>query len=93
MLLDLYADYNAALEYDDLALSERNDDAPYAKDANGLPYVPSWYTLNFKAGWYINKAISINVGVENITDQLYRPYASGISAPGLNFISALKVKF
>lgn len=90
---DLYVDYNANLEYEDLALSERNDDAPYAKNASGLPFVPAWYTLNFKAGWYISKYLSINLGVENITDQLYRPYASGISAPGINFIAALKVKF
>ena len=90
---DFYADYNSKLEYEDLSLNDRNDDAPFAKDANGLPYVPSWYTLNFKAGWYINKNLSVNAGVENITDQLYRPYASGISAPGINFIGALKVKF
>jgi len=90
---DLYADYNAKLEYEDLSLSDRNDDAPFAKDENGLPFVPAWTTLNFKAGWYINKSLSVNAGVENITDQLYRPFASGISAPGRNFIAALKLKF
>jgi len=91
--LDLYVDYNDKLNYSDLALSERNDDAPYAKDSNGDPFVPGWYTLNFKSALYINKNIELNLGIENITDQLYRPYASGISAPGRNFIAALKYKF
>lgn len=90
---DLYATYNGKMDYEDLPLSERNDNAPYAKDNNGLPFVPSWYTLNFKAAFYINKVFALNAGVENITDQLYRPYASGISAPGRNFIAALKCKF
>ncbi len=93
LVLDLYADYNAGLEYEDLPLSERSDSAPYAKDANGKPYVPAWYTLNFKASWFINRNLSVNAGVENITNQLYRPFASGISAPGFNFISSIKLSF
>jgi len=88
--LDFYAVYNSKMDYEDLPLSERQDATPYAKDANGLPFVPAWTTLNFKAGIYINKYISLNVGVENITDQLYRPFESGISAPGRNFYGTLK---
>lgn len=91
--VDLYAVYNAKLEYDRLALSEREDSAPYAKDAAGLPFVPGWYTLNCKAAWYMHSNLVLNVGVENITDQLYRPYASGISAPGRNFIVALRAQW
>jgi hemoglobin/transferrin/lactoferrin receptor protein len=91
--LDFYAVYNGKMDFEDLALSERNDDAIYAKDANGNPFVPGWYTLNLKAAWYINNTMALNAGVENITDRLYRPYASGISEPGRNFILALKFKF
>jgi hemoglobin/transferrin/lactoferrin receptor protein len=87
---DLYMDYNAGYEYEDLSLTERNDDAIYAKDENGNPFLPAWHTLNFKAAWYINKNIALNAGIENITDQLYRPYASGISAPGRNFIVSVR---
>ncbi|MEA5109835.1 Vitamin B12 transporter BtuB [bioreactor metagenome] len=90
---DLYAEYNAGLDYEDLPLSERTDAAPYAKDGNGNPYVPAWITLNFKAAWYINRNFTLNAGLENITDQLYRPFASGISAPGRNFIMALRASF
>lgn len=90
---DFYSDYNAGYSYEDLALSERNDDAIYAKDENGLPFVAAWYTLNFKAAWYINKNLAFNIGVENIADNLYRPYASGISAPGRNLILTLRGSF
>jgi hemoglobin/transferrin/lactoferrin receptor protein len=90
---DLYAVYNHKMDYEDIALSERSDAAPYAKDINGNPFVPGWYTLNLKAAWYISKYLALNAGIENITDRLYRPYASGISASGRNFIFALKVKF
>lgn len=91
--LDLYTQYNDKMEYKDLPLVDRTDNASYAKDAGGLPHTPAWYTVNFKAAYYINKYISVNAGVENITNQLYRPYSSGISAPGRNFIFALKGQF
>lgn len=90
---DFYAFYNGKMDFEDLALSERQDDAPYAKDDNGNPFVPAWYTLNFKAAWYVNRFLVLNAGIENITDRLYRPYASGISAPGRNFMVAVKARF
>ncbi len=91
--LDLYAMYNSKMDYKDLPLVDRTDNAPYAKDEDGLPFVPGWYTLNFKAAVFLNKFFSINAGIENITNQLYRPYSSGISAPGRNFILSLKAYF
>ncbi len=90
---DLYSTYNGKMEYEDFALSERSDSYSYAKDARGLPYVPSWYTLNIKFALYINKNLYINAGIENITDQLYRPYESGISAPGRNYLVTLRTRF
>jgi hemoglobin/transferrin/lactoferrin receptor protein len=90
---DLYAEYNSEMSAEDMPLSERADASPYAKDENGLPFVPGWYTLNFKAAWFVNKTFTVNAGIGNITDQLYRPYASGISAPGRNFILTLRARF
>jgi hemoglobin/transferrin/lactoferrin receptor protein len=80
------------MRYEDFALSERLESITYLTDANGLPYTPGWYTINFKAGYYWNKYLSIHGGVENIMDVLYRPYGSGISAPGRNFIISFRVK-
>jgi hemoglobin/transferrin/lactoferrin receptor protein len=90
---EAYAVYNARMDYEDLSLGDRNDDAPFAKGASGLPFVPAWYTLNFKAAWFINRHLVLNAGVENIMDVRYRPFGSGISAPGRNFIVALRFKW
>lgn len=90
---DLYMNFNDRMDYEDLPLGDRNDAVTFAKDENGLPFVPAWYTLNFKASWFINSYLALNAGLENITDQLYRPYSSGISAAGRNVIVALRCRF
>ncbi len=90
---DFYFNYNGRVDYTDLPLSERLEAYLYAKDKNGNPYVPFWYTLNFKVSYFVSYGFSLTAGVENITDQLYRPFASGISAPGRNFIASLRYKF
>lgn len=92
-MVDLYADYNARIDAEDMPLSEISDSAPYAKNSKNQPFVPGWYTLNVKGSWFVNSNLSINAGLENLTNQLYRPFASGISAPGLNFILSVKASF
>lgn len=87
---DVFLNYNSELSFNHLAASEVEKPYLYAKDKNGNPYAPSWHTLNFRSQYQINKEISIIATLENITNQRYRPYSSGISAPGLNFILTLK---
>lgn len=89
---DVYAVYNARMDYKDLALTERVNTS-YARDEKGLPYVASWYTLNFKAAYYPGENLSLSFGLENILDRMYRPYASGINAPGRNLIVSLRARF
>jgi hemoglobin/transferrin/lactoferrin receptor protein len=91
--LELYAAYQAEFGYDDLAVSEQEKTEIYAIDSNGNAYAPSWYTLNFKGMYKINKNLSVSAGIENLTDQRYRPYSSGVSAPGRNFIISLTETF
>ena len=91
--LDAYANYNGQFDYEDLAPEERNKAYLYALDKNGNPYSPSWYTLNFGAQYKITKAFQINTTLENITNQRYRTYSSGITAAGLNFIAAVSYRF
>lgn len=66
--------------------------------SDNLAYAPeegtySWMTYNLYTSWQINKKFTLNVGIENITDRHYRLFASGVSAPGRNFIVALRGKF
>lgn len=91
--LDLYATYSGEVTYKNLAEEERGKPYIYAKDKNGNPYSPSWYTLNLKAYCQLNKNFIISGDIENITNQRYRPYSSGMVAPGINFIAAVKVNF
>lgn len=83
---DLFLNYNGEIANQDLATSEKNKDYIYARDSNGLPYSPSWYTLNLRSQYNISNAIKVTLSLENITNQLYRTYSSGISAPGSNLI-------
>ena len=91
--IDLYAQYNSEFSFDELAPSEQNKPDIYATDENGNPYSPSWYTLNVKASYQLLDKLQLNLGMENITDQRYRPYSSGIVAPGRNFIVSIRGTF
>lgn len=54
---------------------------------------PSWYTLNFYVAHKFTKQFRLTFGVENILDKHYRPFSSGVSAAGRNFIVGLQGSF
>ncbi len=91
--LDLYTVYSMKVSYNNLPDEERGKDYMYAINDAGNPYSPAWYTLNLKSIYQVTKVFSFSTGVENITDQRYRPYSSGIVAPGRNLIFAVKADF
>ena len=91
--IDTYLNYNSKISFNNLAESERAKPYMYALDENGNPYSPSWMTFNVRSKYSFSKMLNINFTVENITNQLYRPYSSGISAPGLNFIFSLSYAY
>lgn len=91
--LDLYAVYNGEVSYENLAPEEQGKGYIYAMDADGNPYSPAWYTLNFKAMYQLTDNLSITAGMENITDQRYRPYSSGIVAAGRNVMVSGRLRF
>ncbi len=90
---DLFLNFNGELSYEDLALSERNKEYIYALDINGNPYSPSWYTLNLRSQYTISNALKASLSFENLTDQRYRTYSSGIVAPGINAILGVGYSF
>lgn len=85
--------YSGEISAENLNEGERQKAYLYAKDENGNPYSPSWYTLNFKGMYSITKHLTVSGGVENITDIRYRTYSSGLSAAGRNFVLSLILKF
>ncbi|SDR95457.1 TonB-dependent receptor [Christiangramia echinicola] len=90
---DLFTEYNGQFDFEDLAPGEQDKPYLYALDDNGNPYSPSWYTLNLTGQYELNTNWLATVSVENITDQRYRTYSSGIAAVGRNLIIALSYTF
>ena len=91
LTVDVYTVYNGSLSYDQLAQSERDKAHIYEQNAEGLPYSPEWQTINLKLSYRINSVFRVTAGIENILDTRYRPYSSGIAAPGRNFILSLRI--
>lgn len=85
--------FNSEVSYENLASEERGKTYMYATDLQGNPYSPSWGILNFKLLCRLNENFTVTGGVENILDKRYRPYSSGIVAPGRNIILSLKASF
>lgn len=93
MTLQGYAVFQGERTHEDLAQEEKGKTEIYALDEAGDTYAPAWYTLNLKAMFALNETLTGTAGLENLTDQRYRPYSSGISGAGRNFILALRAHF
>ncbi|MFT5926103.1 MAG: hemoglobin/transferrin/lactoferrin receptor protein [Rubritalea sp.] len=91
--LDTFVMFNGQFEFNDLAPSQQARPYLYARDRNGNPYSPSWYTVNIRSSYKINEGLTATVILENITDQRYRTYSSGIAAAGRNLIFAIRYAF
>lgn len=88
---EVSAQYNSLIKNEDLAPSEQAKTDIYAKDASGRPYSPGWFVLNLKTSYQVLKSLLLTMGWENMTNQRYRPYSSGIVAAGSNFIISARV--
>ena len=91
--MQFYVQYSGAVKFENMPEEEKGKDYIYTIDDNGNPYSPSWYTFNLKATYQFLQRFTASAGVENISDQRYRPYSSGIVSPGRNFILSVKVGF
>ncbi|MBZ0201363.1 MAG: TonB-dependent receptor, partial [Ignavibacteriaceae bacterium] len=93
LYFQFYSTYMAERKFEDLPFEEKSKVELYAKDVNGNNYAPAWYTLNIKAEYDLTNTFTVITGIENIADKRYRPYSSGISAPGRNFIFSLRANY
>ena len=90
LTLQWYAQYSTDRQFDALPFEEQGKPELYAVGADGRIYSPAWYTLNFKAMYTLDERFTLSAGLENITDVRYRPYSSGIAAPGRNVVISLR---
>ena len=93
LLIDVYNTYSGEISASQLAPSEQNKPHIYASDEAGQPFSPGWHTLNLKTSYSLNHSLSLHMGCENITDVRYRPYSSGLVAPGRNWVFSLEKKW
>lgn len=71
------------------SISGTSDNVEYASVDGTL----AWTTLNLYSSFKVSSRLNIDLAVENLNDVHYRPFASGVSAAGRNFIIALRGKF
>ena len=90
---EIYAQYQGKISFDEMPPSETAKAHLYAMDSNGNPFSPGWITLNLKTLYQLKDYLLVTAGLENITNALYRPYSSGISAPGTNLVLAVRASF
>lgn len=93
LMVDLFSNFSGKISNKNLATQTLENPTLFPADELGNLYSPAWYTLNIKAAFDIAKYLTLTVGVENITDQRYRTYSSGISAAGVNAIVGIRGRF
>jgi len=90
---ELNVRYNGAISYRRLATDERDKPYLYLPDENGNPFSPGWYTVNMSVNFDVTDKIKISGGVENLLNNRYRPYSSGIVAAGRNLTLSAALEF
>jgi len=91
--LQIYTYFSFGKKYSEMPEEEKSKTEIYPLDKNGNPYSPSWYTINFKARYHLNDNLWLSAGIENITDQRYKTYSSGIAAAGRNLVFSVQAEF
>ena len=51
---------------------------------------PAWHNIGVNAQYRLSDSITLSGGVDNILDVHYRPFASGLSAPGRHVVLAVR---
>ncbi|MDX5340586.1 MAG: TonB-dependent receptor, partial [Cyclobacteriaceae bacterium] len=91
--VEFMVQYSGERTFEEMPEEEKSKTFIYATDANGKPYSPSWIIFNLQTSYQLGSVFQINGGIENLGDQRYRPYSSGIVAPGRNFTLGIKASF
>ena len=80
--------FNGAKPLSDYAPGS-SDNEEYATPEGTL----SWGIINLSSQFALNSTISVQAGIDNLFDIHYRPFSSGVSAPGRNFRVGFQADF
>ena len=83
-LINILWQYNFHKDIEDFGGSVDNPDLATPDGS------PGWQTLSIQTHWKITKKIMLSASMNNIFDLHYRPFSSGISAPGRHMVFSLK---
>lgn len=86
-MAEVSVNYSGWKHIEDMALTGEDKDEKATEHG-----FPGWYTLNFNSSYKLGKYVTMLFAIENITDNFYHPFASGVPAPGINFIGTLRIK-
>ena len=67
--------------------------SPFGEDNEAQATVdgtPAWQTFNIRAAMKLTKSFTVQAALENMLDVHYRPFASGVSGSGRNFVFTLR---
>ncbi len=68
-------------------------DANATEDVNKYYGAPSWMTFGVNGSYNVNKNLSLQARLDNILDEHYIEFASGVSSPGRNLSVSLMANF
>lgn len=85
LTMAVYVKYQAQKKIEDYSPFGEDNEAQATVDGT-----PAWQTFNLRAEMQLSKSVSFQAALENILDVHYRPFASGVSGAGRNFIFTLR---
>jgi outer membrane receptor protein involved in Fe transport len=85
LLVSFYVKYQAWKRIEDYSPTGEDNENKATIDGT-----PPWYTLNISASMKLSKSFTIQAALENMLDIHYRPFASGVSGAGRNFVFTLR---
>jgi len=85
---EFFVNYNGWKRLNNYYLNGEDNDQYATEDG-----MPAWLTLNLRLNYKIHKYLNLQAGIDNLFDTQYRTFASGINAPGRNFIAALRFQY
>ena len=100
-LYNIYNGRKPISEYDLVSGTDNEEESPieweYQEESDNwvIKYqgTPAWYTVNMSFMYRFTDTFTLQLAAENILDHHYKTFASGLSAPGRNFILTLRTTF
>ncbi|MFK5880209.1 MAG: TonB-dependent receptor [Flavobacteriaceae bacterium] len=86
--------FNAAKKLEDYNLVEGIDnieETPINPSTGDYYGTPSWHTLKFYSKYQVTNNIAVQFMIDNIFNQHYKEFASGVSAPGRNYVLSILI--